>query len=379
MPTYEHQDSTYAYHFYRMISRAKRVFMLYDTRTEEMQTGEASRYFYQLKYLYSPYFQIEESVVSYDVSAPEVQTVSVQKTPDVMRKLQKFRAGGDASLSASLINNYINCPLQFYFSAVEGLSEEKEVQESVESDVFGTMYHAIMQQVYNRYRNKPVLPDTLNTIAGNDEYLTDLIEQSLAEHYFKQKDKPRTLSGYHFLIGEILRDYVKQTLRFDTSFTPFEYVDSEHVFRSVHRVSGDLSVNIKGSIDRIDKVAGGLRIIDYKSGKGDLNFKSIEQLFDSTKANRPYQILQVFIYALFYNSTLPVSPAIYYLRNIFREHNPVVTFAGEPITDISGYLAEFTEKLNVSLQEIFDKNVPFSQTQNEKNCEWCAFKDICRR
>lgn len=379
LPTYEHQDSTYAYHFYRMISRAKRVFMLYDTRTEEMQTGEASRYFYQLKYLYSPYFQIEESVVSYDVSAPEIQTVSVQKTPDVMRKLQKFRAGGDASLSASLINNYINCPLQFYFSAVEGLSEEKEVQESVESDVFGTMYHAIMQQVYNRYRNKSVLPDTLNAIAGNDEYLTNLIEQSFAEHYFKQKDKPRTLSGYHFLIGEILRDYVKQTLRFDTSFTPFEYVDSEHVFRSVHRVSGDLSVNIKGSIDRIDKVAGGLRIIDYKSGKGDLNFKSIEQLFDSTKANRPYQILQVFIYALFYNSTLPVSPAIYYLRNIFREHNPVVTFAGEPIIDISGYLAEFTEKLNVSLQEIFDKNVPFSQTQNEKNCEWCAFKDICRR
>ncbi|MDO5664361.1 MAG: PD-(D/E)XK nuclease family protein [Bacteroidia bacterium] len=379
LPTYEHQDSTYAYHFYRMISRAKRVFMLYDTRAEEMQTGEVSRYFYQLKYLYGNHFNIRGSVVSYDVSAPEIQPVSVQKTPEVMRKLQKFRDGGDAYLSASLINNYINCPLQFYFSAVEGLSEEKGVQQSVESDVFGTIFHAVMQQIYNRYKNKPILPDTLKAIAENDNYLTDLIEQAFAEHYFKQKDKRRALTGHHFLIGEILRDYAKQTLKFDTQFTPFEYVDSEYVFRSVHPVSGDLSVNVKGSIDRIDKVDNIVRIIDYKSGKGDLNFKDIEQLFDGSKANRPYQILQVFVYALFYHSTLPVSPAIYYLRNIFVEHNPTITFAGESITDISVYLDEFTERLNVILQEIFDKNVPFSQTQNEKNCEWCAFKEICRR
>lgn len=379
LPTHEHQDSTYAYHFYRMISRADRVFMLYDTRAEEVQTGEVSRYFYQLKYLYNRSFRIEENVVSYAVSAPEIQPVSVHKTPEVMRKLQEFRAGGEAYLSASLINNYINCPLQFYFVAVEGLSEEKEVQESVESDIFGTIYHAIMQQVYYRYRNKPVLPDTLKAITGNDKYLTDLIERSFAEHYFRQKDKRRTLTGHHYLVGEILRNYVKQTLYFDGQFAPFEYIDSEHRFKSVHRVSENLSVNMKGSIDRIDNVENTLRIIDYKSGKGELNFKDIDQLFDGSKSNRPYQILQVFIYALFYDSALPISPAIYYLRNIFKEHNPTVALSGTPIGDISAYLDEFTEKLNACLQEIFDGSIPFFQTLNEKNCEWCSFKDVCGR
>ncbi len=391
LPTYEHQDSTYAYHFYRMISRAKRVFMLYDTRTEEMQTGEVSRYFYQLKYLYNNYFHIEENVVSYDISAPEIQPVSVQKTPEVMRKLQKFRTGGDAYLSASLINSYINCPLQFYFSAVEGLSEEKEVQESVESDVFGTIYHAIMQEIYDRYKAQPVLPDTLKSIAENSIYLTELIEQAFAEHYFKQKGKRSQLTGHHYLIGEILRDYVKQTLKFDAQFTPFEYIDSEYRFKSVYRVSDDLSVNIKGSIDRIDKVDDKVRIIDYKSGKGELNFKNIEQLFDSSKDNRPYQILQVFIYALFYKplsqgeesiiglQNFTISPAIYYLRKIFTEHNPVITFLEQPISDISAYFSEFTEKFNVVLQEVFDENISFTQTKNEKNCEWCSFKDVCRR
>jgi len=71
LATYEHRESTYAYHFFRLINRAKRVFMLYDTRTEELQTGEVSRYFYQLKYLYNNYFDIEEHVQTYDVSAPD--------------------------------------------------------------------------------------------------------------------------------------------------------------------------------------------------------------------------------------------------------------------------------------------------------------------
>lgn len=52
MATTEHQDSIYAYYFYRMISRAKRVFLLYDSRTDGLKSGEVSRYIYQLKYHY---------------------------------------------------------------------------------------------------------------------------------------------------------------------------------------------------------------------------------------------------------------------------------------------------------------------------------------
>lgn len=37
LPAYEHQDSIFAYHFYRLINRARRIYMLYDTRTEGLQ------------------------------------------------------------------------------------------------------------------------------------------------------------------------------------------------------------------------------------------------------------------------------------------------------------------------------------------------------
>ena len=289
LPIYEHQDSIYAYHFYRMISRAKRVFMLYDTRTEDMQTGEVSRYFYQLKYLYSDYFDISERVVAYDVAIPEILPVSVIKTPDVLRKLDAFRQGGGSFLSASLINNYINCPLQFYFTAVEGLYEEDEVRESVESDLFGSIFHKLMEKIYSRYKSKTITPDALTAIAKDDALLTRLLEEAFAEYYFKRKDDPRPLVGQHYLIGEILRSYVKQTLEMDKQFTPFEFVAAEYRFGQdmPYRLSDNLIVNFKGIIDRIDRVGDSYRIIDYKTGTGTTDFKQVPDLFDGF----PYTVI----------------------------------------------------------------------------------------
>lgn len=381
MPTYEHQDSTYAYHFYRMISRAKNIYMLYDTRTEDMQSGEVSRYFYQMKYLYNDYFDINEVMINYNVSAPEIEPVSITKTPEIINKLQKFAFGGSASISASSINNYLNCPLQFYLSAVEGLSDEEEVQESIEASVFGTIYHAVMQHLYDRYKNKTILPDTINSIIDNEKYIIQLIEEAFAEHYFKQKDKKVKLTGHHFLISQIILDYIKQTFQFDRSIAPFEYIDSEYKFKLKHDVSDKLSVNIKGSIDRIDICEGKVRLIDYKTGRGDLGFSDFDDMFDTSKSNRKSHILQVFFYALAYkNTSLPVVPAIYYLRDVFNEnYDPRLIYNKEPMNNVEGMMDEFTARLNNLIEEIFNPDIPFSQTENEAICKWCAFKDICRR
>lgn len=382
LPTYEHQESTYAYHFYRLISRAQRIFMLYDTRTEELQTGEVSRYFYQLKYLYSSCFDIEELVLTYDVSPPDISPIAVAKTPRVMQKLDAFKAGGDHYLSASLINRYITCPLQFYFSAIEELSTEEEVQESVEAEIFGTIYHRLMENIYRRFIGRTVSPDALIVLAKDDAYLTELIEKAFAELYFKDNDHPRPLQGQYFLIGEILRSYVKQTLEADKQFTPFLFVGAEYKFTNLYRATDHLTVNVKGSIDRIDRIADGYRIIDYKTGSGSTDFKSISQLFDASKNNRPTHILQVFMYAFFYAKEHPdqkLLPAIYYLRSIFNNFDPTITLNKEKITDISDFFDEFTNRLNACLQEIFDENIPFTQTPQEKNCQWCAFKEVCGR
>ena len=239
-----------------------------------------------------------------------------------------------------------------------------------------------MENIYRRFIGKTVTPDALTALAENDTYLTELIENAFSEHYFKNKDHTQPLQGQYFLIGEILRSYVKQTLEADKQFTPFQYIGAEYKFKSIYRVTDNLSVNFKGSIDRIDQIEDVYRIIDYKTGNGSIDFKNIAQLFDASKNNRPAHILQVFIYALFYAKENPekkLTPAIYYLRSIFSNFNPSVTFKKQQIEDISSFSDEFIPLFNACLEEIFDEKVPFTQTQQEKNCQWCIFKEVCGR
>lgn len=380
LPVYEHQDSTYAYHFYRMISRAKRIYMLYDTRTEDTQTGEVSRYYHQLKYLYSDKFNIKELITTYNVSAPETESIIVQKKETIIKKLSEFLEGGNRHMSVSMLNKYISCPLQFYFTEVEGLSEEEEVQESVEANIFGSMYHKIMELLYTRYANKTVTPDDLMALIKDNDNITSLIEKVFAEEYFKQKDKPQPLLGQHYLIGEILRKYVKQTLKQDIQYTPFIYIDSEKRFRNTYQVTDKLKVNFKGIIDRIDKIGERYRIIDYKTGQGESSFTKVEDLFNGTLIKRSSQILQVLLYAMFYdieNPGLQLSPSIYYLRSIFNKFDPEIKIGTHPINDTSIYFDEIKENLNACLTELFNPEIPFTQTSNNENCKFCQFSGIC--
>ncbi len=382
MPTYEYQDSTYAYHFYRMISRAKKIFLLYDSRTQEMQTGEPSRYIQQLRYIYPNLVDMQEFTSSYQIKAVEGKEITVQKTEVVMQKLKQFSEGGKKNLSASLLNIYISCPLQFYLSAVEGFIDEDNIQESIEANVFGSIYHRVMEKIYNRIKDFPITQDVLNTIIKDENLLNTLIEQAFAKYYYKDEQNPKPLKGHHFLIGEIIKGYVQQTLRVDTQLTPFRYLASEYRFFKTYEVNPQLRVNIKGSIDRVDQIGETTRLIDYKTGKTELSFKSVESLFDRNEKKRPNAIMQVMMYGLFYLMEHPrvqVAPHIYSLRNIYGYFTSNITFGQHPVEDISIFMDEFTEQFNDLLSEIFNPNIPFSQTEKIESCKYCGFKDICER
>ena len=382
MPTYEFQDSIFAYHFYRMISRAKNVYFLYDTRAEGGQSGEVSRYLYQIKYLYPDKFNLNERLFTYQVKSPQSEAIVVNKTGSVWNKLNRYRAGGERALSASSFNNYVDCPLRFYLMHVEELSEEDEVEESIEHAIFGSILHQIMQEIYDRYMGEIVTADLLNQIMKNDAFITEKLEEAFAELYSKKKGKPKPLKGNNYLVGETLRNYIKQVLKIDAQYAPFMYVESEKRFNLQHKVNDALAVNFKGSIDRIDEKEGITRIIDYKSGRGELNYRELEALFDSSNDKRPKPILQVFIYAYFYHveqRQKTLSPGIYYMRTSFSDFSSTVTCNNLPVDDISEQLPEFEVLFNDKISELFNQDIPFTQTDNLTNCEYCPFRSLCER
>jgi hypothetical protein len=386
LPAYEHQDSIFSYHFYRMINRAKRIYLLYDTRTEGLQTGEVSRYYNQIKHLYNDSFDIREKLAVYKVSSTESLAISIQKTPWIMEKMNVFLQGGDKRLSASSINTYLNCPLQFYFSVVENMEEEDEIAETIEASTFGTIFHSIMEWLYEPFKGKMITADLLHNISKNNKLLTEMIERSFAENYFRS-EKVKRLTGQNYLTGEVLRKYIRQVLATDAKLTPFIYIDSEEHVRKDYLLPSGKVVSLKGIIDRVDEVKGHTRIIDYKTGKGALRYKEMKDLFDKEMKDRPKAVMQVFMYSHLYLLDHPdkiLEPGIYYLRNLFdTKFDPdVISKSGRGdgrITDFTEYRTEFKEYFDACLEEIFDPQMPFSQTPTSEACKWCIFTNICKK
>ncbi len=385
LPTYEFQDSIFAYHFYRLISRAKRITMLYDTRADK--GGEISRYFHQIKYLYSKHFDICERIVVYQVETKENQYIEVQKTPEVMAKLQDFLLGGKRSLSASAINQYLDCPLQFYFGRVCNLSVDEELTDKVEANVFGSIYHYVMENLYKRLEKKTVTADALKALSTDSKKVQLLVKEGFAKYYFKT-EKVRDLSGQLLLIAKIIEKYVYQTLKQDQKHTPFVYVRSEEEFDELYLLPSGAEVKLKGFIDRVDEKDDTTRIIDYKTGTGELSFRSVSELFDMENGKRPKAVLQVFLYALMYARRYPtarIAPSIYFLRNIFKSdfsfniEDKGAEKGEERVIDFEKYKSDFQEFLNNCLGEIFSPDVPFRQTVTGKACAWCEFTEICRK
>lgn len=385
LPTYEHQDSVWAYHFYRLIRRAKQVMLLYDTRTTGLQTGEVSRFVHQLRYHYQ-YPLIDELVV-YDVASSAVPPISVQKTAEVEKLLSDFLSGGPRALSASAINTYLDCPLKFYFSVLEQIQEEDEITETVERDVFGSILHKVMEDLYAPFKGKLVTADLLKLLRKDQPLLTGTIARAFAELFFKSP-VVRPLEGENFLTGEMIRKYAEKILEQDARFTPFHYIESEKKVRTTITLSDKRIVQLKGFIDRVDSLDRVLRIVDYKTGSGKLEFESVEGLFDKEAKDRPKAVMQVFLYAWMYQQ-LPeytgmlIQPAIYYLRTLFqRSFNPVVEQKkgrgkADKVNSFQDFASDFEDKLRQCLDEIFNLDIPFTQTETGKACAYCSFRGLC--
>ena len=384
LPTYEHQDSVWAYHFYRLIYRANHVSLLYDTRSNGLQTGEVSRFVHQLHYHYE--VPLQNKLVVYNVSSAKPPALQVKKTDEVMQRLNAFHKGGNRAISASAVNTYLDCPLKFYFSVVEGIQEEEEVSETIESNVFGSILHKVMEELYMPLCGKIVTADLLKAIKKDTPVLTGAIARAFAEIFF-MSDVVRPLTGQNFLIGEMIRKYVEKILERDSKLTPFRYIESERKINRLFTLGDNRTeIQLKGFIDRIDEVRDAVRIIDYKSGSGTSVFTSVESLFDKEDKDRAKAVMQVFMYSWMLGAApagKTIQPGIYYMRTLFSDSfdasvsRRIERTKTEPVTDFSAYSEAFEGELRRCLDEIFGRETPFTQTTTEKACAWCPFKDIC--
>ena len=393
MTTIEHKIAVYAYYFYRLLQRAERITLMYNTSSDGLNRGEWSRF--MLQFLIEWPHPITRQFLEAGQSPQGTSPITVEKTPDVMRRMQSLfdvRANPKAKFSPSALNYYLDCPLKFYYRYVAGLSAPDEVSAEIDSATFGSIFHYAAEHIYKDLttHGKVINKEALETLLRNEVKLQDYVDTAFKKLFFNvpQNEKPE-YNGVQLINSAVIARYLKQLLQNDLRYAPFTFIASEMEVDEpidIQTPKGVIKSRIGGIIDRMDSKDGTLRIVDYKTGGTPKTPENIEQLFTPAD-NRPNYIFQTFLYAaiLCRKQSLKVAPSLLYIHRAASEsYSPVIEMGAPrqpkvPVNNFAFFEDEFRERLHGLLQEIFSQEETFSQTEDTRKCEYCDFRSLCKR
>ena len=394
MTTIEHKIAVYAYYFYRLLQRAERITLMYNTSSDGLNRGEWSRF--MLQFLIEWPHPITRQFLEAGQSPQGTSPITVEKTPDVMRRMQSLfdvRANPKAKFSPSALNYYLDCPLKFYCRSVAGLSAPDEVSAEIDSATFGSIFHYAAEHIYKDLttHGKVINKEALETLLRNEVKLQDYVDTAFKKLFFNvpQNEKPE-YNGVQLINSAVIARYLKQLLQNDLRYAPFTFIASEMEVDEpidIQTPKGVIKSRIGGIIDRMDSKDGTLRIVDYKTGGDADTPPHVESLFIPDKKRSNY-VFQTFLYAAIMcrkQPTMKIAPALLYIHRAATEtYSPVIQM-GEPrkpkeaVEDFSKYEKEYRERLQGLLEEIFNPEKSFTQTEIIEKCTYCDFKALCKR
>lgn len=400
LPTYEEQDAIWAYYFYRLISRAKNVWMAYNSTADGLQSGEPSRYIMQLKYAYRDSLALR--FFNHDV----ISSVSAE-----YNSYSNDRPYS-GPFSASSVQKYIACPLAFYYRYIKGIGDDDEsVSEDVEGNQLGNIVHNTMEELYRPYIGREIIRSDIQ----------NLNPKPVLEKHLKSELNIDIIEGKSFIAFEQAGQFVKEILEEDKVYAPFRILGLEQKI-----VADFYGRPLSGTIDRIDlkKNEAGedvVRIVDYKTGKyftediQPIEGTTVDNAFGKPDSNAwPKISIQLFIYDYLWESLRNGGTRVYvkneagenreskerkaallehidnkygnsiycpYMLNAQRNNRSAgsmlpKTHSGE---FSKAAFEQFSDRLKSLLDEIGDSETEFRHREGCRHCEYCKYETLCRK
>ena len=330
------------------------MWIVYDSRTDGLKSGEESRYIKQLQYHFG--VQLERFTAAPSMQAPEPEKEIVKTREDVDTVKGKL-------LSASALNSYAECPAKFYYQKVKGLKQDEEVAESLDARMVGNVFHRVMQDLYKRAN--PITPRMIDAFRKDVKGLKAMIRANVLEELHTIE-----VTGRNLVLEEVILDYVLSTLKHDADLIAaagatkgFEIIGlEEHYFGTLG------GFRLHGYIDRLDSLRDGeVRVIDYKTGK----------VVDNNNKIQAKILRQLFIYNILCHQQPALAgkllvDSIYSIQHLYTGCLP-------DMPEDPAVTKEKTEELLEMLSEISNTDIPWRRTEDTKVCSGCDFKDICGR
>ncbi|HCW06075.1 MAG TPA: PD-(D/E)XK nuclease family protein [Cytophagales bacterium] len=385
LPTPDHQGSIYAYLFYRSLQRAQNIFLFYNSEPDVLGQGEMSRYLQQL--IYESGLPIKKNVL-HNVAQPRaIEKIKIQKDEEVLRQLAQLNEGGRRSkgITPSALNTYLDCSLKFYFQYVARIRESQKVQEEIDPRILGNILHLVMEKFYKAIMEKK----RSNTIDASDfdasdEQIKHWIDQAFIKNYYLDPKLEVTYEGQRVVVREVVKKFAKRITELDKEYAPFtiKAIEQNGWLYNVKINCAPGFVVLGGTIDRVDLKEGRVRVIDYKTGRDELDFKGVNSLFFK-EAKRNKAAFQTLLYALIYKANSlgeeqKIIPGLINRNNLFDDTFQFGLKLDKIILDdATPLLGEFENHLCELLEEIFNPELEFVQTERTETCKLCPYKEIC--
>jgi CRISPR/Cas system-associated exonuclease Cas4 (RecB family) len=388
LPSTREKQGLFAHHFYRLLHHATKVLATYTAAAEQIGSNEASRYLMQIELeLTKANPAIQWKKLFYHVPFADratLNTTQIQKTPEVLNRIHEFL---DKPLSASAVNKYMICPLDYYYRYLVEFGEDKEVEEEIENNTFGSIIHKTLEDLFKPYAQRDkqgvyVQPAPPPVREKDVLKMLDTFKSSLYSGFLDHFGQDESLfkTGKNRLSYEMAIEITKNVLKKELEFIQglkeplyIEQIEAEmHTEILVPFEQGTRTLHFKGYIDRIDRIGNRYRVIDYKTGK-----VKKEQVVYSTLAKglipsflKSKHAFQLALYCMFFKDkygVLPDEAKIASLINVNEDFN---------LTVKDGSLADMIpvvhELLGEILVQMFDETQPFEHQPDSDYCQYCS-------
>ncbi len=442
MTTPERRVAVFAYYFFRLAKRCRKLCLVYNDEVENGKKNEMSRFAMQILAT-MPAVKRYELVPNLKIS--KAPAIAVKRDSLTLERLkQRFNSNANASgniadwlsafagnpeatkgslktesnangnrkiLSPSAINTYLDCQLMFYFKYIAGLKPTNELSNDIDMAMFGTIFHASAEEIYarlsksNNFIDKQRLDEATRSLP-----IDRIVDFHFRKHFFKHAaivnlqsheeetekgihSQPADYNGLQLVNKEVITKLLGKLLEIDKHLAGFKYIGSEiNVGRNMQLGLNDgstINLTIGGTIDRMDFIAakqpeqgGTMRIVDYKTGASEAKAKDLESVFEPSP-NRSGYHLQTLLYASITcdmtHGKMAIEPCLLYIQKQNKDKTPALKIGREEINDIRPIKHVVDERIAGVVNDIFNGKEDFTQTTNNDTCKFCDFKAMCRK
>ncbi len=378
LPTYREKEAIHAYHFYRLIQRAERVRIWYDTEEEGFGASEKSRFLTQLLHEFpekNPEGTIEHSIARPITRIPPPAPTCIEKDGAVQEALEKRLEKG---VSPSALNTYVRCPLDFYYKYLIGLEEPEEVEETMEGRTLGLVAHKVLEEQFQPWKGRVLPPEKLREMR---EETPKRVREAFKEA-FPEREVER---GKNLLLSRMTEksliwllqkeeEVLKEATQRGEELTILELEEKYEKTLEVPVNGKTLQVPLRGKADRIDRLGNTVRIIDYKSGVVNPRELKVSDISAMTRDPAKDKCFQLMTYAWLYGlpslETQNLRSGICSLRKPAQGMMPLLVNKEDRVTE--AWMRDFEGSARELVEEILNPEIPFQHRTESTYCPFCT-------